>query len=90
MPLLSGRSPARATALWAFLLHAAAVAWVARAWGPALRGGVLVWMDFPVSLLYGRLSEGLFLAASVVAGGALWAAVAAGLATIVGRVTRGR
>ena len=90
MPLLSGRSPARATALWAFLLHAAAVAWVAWRWGPALAGGVLVWMDFPVSLAYGRLSGGLFLAAAVVAGGALWAALAAGFATLVGRATRGR
>jgi hypothetical protein len=90
MPLLSGRSPARATALWAFVLHAAAVAWVRARWGPALAGGVLVWMDFPVSLVYGWLSGQLFLAASVVAGGALWAAVAAGLATLVGRVTRGR
>jgi hypothetical protein len=90
MPLISGRSPARATALWAFLFHALAVVWVRSSWGPGLGGGVLLWMDFPVSLAYGQLSGAAFLAAALVAGGALWALVAAGLALLVGRAVRPR
>lgn len=90
MPLLSGRTPAVATALWAFALHALAVGWVRWKWGPGLRGGVLAWMDFPVSLAYGHLSGGAFLTASILAGGALWAALAAALALLVGRLARGR
>jgi hypothetical protein len=90
VPLLSGRSPAVATALWAFALHALAVGWVRLQWGPGSRGGVLAWMDFPVSLAYGHLSGWAFLAASIVAGGALWAALAGGFALLLGRLARGR
>jgi hypothetical protein len=90
MPLVSGRTPARAAALAAFLLHGVAVVWVRLAWGPGVRGGVVAWMDFPVSLAYGGLPEPGFFAASLLAGGALWAAAAAGLARLVGRVARGR
>ena len=85
MPLLSGRSPAAAAALWAFLLHTAGALWIWWRWSTGLRGGVLFWMDFPVALAYAGLRGPAFLAASLLAGGAWWAAVAAGLARLVGR-----
>ena len=90
MPLASRRTPARAAALAAFLLHAVAVVWVRLAFAPGVRGGLVAWMDFPVSLAYGALPEAGFFVASLVAGGALWAAAAAGLAHLVGRLARGR
>jgi hypothetical protein len=90
VPLLSGRTPAVTTALWAFALHTLAVGWVRSKWGPGLSGGVLAWMDLPVSLAYGHLSGWAFLAATLVAGGALWAALAAALAVLIGRFARGR
>ena len=88
MPLLSGRTPARAAALWAFLLHTAAALWIWWRWDPALRSGVLFWMDFPLSLAYAGATGRAFLAASLLAGGALWAALGAGLARLVGRLAR--
>jgi hypothetical protein len=90
VPLLSGRTPARAAALWAFLFHSAAVVWLHFGWRRGLGGGVLLWMDFPLSLAYGHLTGGAFLAAALAAGGALWAAVAAGLALLFGRAARRR
>jgi len=85
MPLLSGRTPAREVALWAFGLHALATVWIWARWASGLRGGVLFWMDFPVSLLYAGVRGRLFLLISLVAGGAWWALVAAGLTRLVGR-----
>ena len=43
-------------ALWAFALHALAVGWLRFQWGPGSRGGVLAWMDFPVSLAFAGLT----------------------------------
>lgn len=88
MPLLSGRTPARTAALWAFGLHALGVLWVWWSWGPGFRGGVLFWMDFPVSLLHTVLTGRLFLAASLLLGGAWWALLAGGLTTLIGRAAR--
>jgi hypothetical protein len=85
VPLLSGRTPARAAAFWAFLFHAAAALWIAWRWTIGVAGGVLFWMDFPVSLAYAGARGGWLVAASVVAGGAWWALVAAGLTRLVGR-----
>jgi len=90
MPLVSGRTPAREAALWAFGLHALCAVWVWLRWGSGVRGGLLFWMDFPLSLLFAGLQGKLFLVASVVLGGAWWAFVAAGLTLAVGRVARGR
>lgn len=90
MPLVSGRTPAREAALWAFGLHALASSWVWLRWGSGVRGGLLFWMDFPLSLAFAGLQGKPFLAASVVLGGAWWALVAAGLTLAVGRVARGR
>lgn len=90
MPLVSGRSPAREVALWAFGLHALAASWVWWRWGGGVRGGLLFWMDLPLSLAYGGLSGRLFLAVSVAVGGLWWALLAAGFTHLVGRSARDR
>jgi hypothetical protein len=82
-------APARAAALAAFLLHALAALWVWGRWGAGARGGLLFWMDFPMALLWAGAPGRSFLAASIVVGGAWWAAVAALLALAVGRLARG-
>jgi hypothetical protein len=84
VPLLSGRTPARAAALAAFLLHALAALWVWWRWSAAARGGLLFWMDFPLSLVYAGAHGMMLLAASLVVGSAWWALVAAALARLVG------
>jgi hypothetical protein len=73
-----------------FLLHAAAAAWVFRHWGPGLRGGVLAWMDFPVSLAYLSLHGAPLLAASLILGGAWWAVLAALLSRGLGALVAPR
>ena len=85
MPLVSGRTPAREVALWAVGLHTLAALWVWWRWGGGVRGGVLFWMDLPVSLLYAGLSGRAFLVICLVAGGIWWAALAAGFTLLVGR-----
>lgn len=90
MPLVSGRSPAREAALWAFGLHTAAVLWVWGRYGTGARGSVLFWMDLPVSLAYAGLAGRPFAAASVLAGGLWWALLAAGLTRLVGSSARPR
>ena len=90
MPLVSGRTPAREAALWAFGLHALCALWIWLRWGSGVRGGLLFWMDFPVSLAFAGWTGSPFLLASVVAGGAWWALVAGGLTHLVGRIARGR
>ena len=90
MPLVSGRSPAREVALWAFGLHSLAVAWVWWRWQTAERGSVLFWMDLPVSVAYAGLAGKTFAAVSFLAGGLWWAALAAGLTLLVGSSVRAR
>ena len=90
MPLLSGRTPARAAALWAFLFHTGAVLWLWARSGAGVRSGLLFWMDLPLSFAWAGAGGRSFLAASLLLGGAWWALLAAGLAAAVGRVTRGR
>ena len=90
MPLVSGRSPAREVALWALGLHTLAVAWVWWRWGSGARGGVLFWMDLPLSLAYAGLAGKLFALVSLLAGGLWWAALAAGLTLLVGQSVRDR
>lgn len=89
MPLLSGRTPARAVALWAFVFHALAALWIWWRWGAGVRGGVLFWMDFPLSLAYAGAAGRALLASSLILGGALWAAIGGALAWLVGRLARG-
>jgi len=90
MPLLSGRTPARSAAFWAFLLHSAAALWLWFSWGRGSRGGGLFWMDLPLSLAWAGAQGGAFLAASLVAGGLWWALLAAALTAAIGRIVRGR
>ena len=90
MPLLSGRTPAKAAALWAFLFHTGAALWLWVRWGEGVRGGLLFWMDLPLSFAWAGAAGRSFLAASLLLGGAWWALLAAGLALAVGRISRGR
>jgi hypothetical protein len=90
VPLLSGRTPARAVALWAFLFHSVAVGWLWWRFGESVRGGVAFWMDLPLSLLWAGAEGGALLAASLLVGGLWWAALAAAFAYAVGRIVRGR
>lgn len=73
-----------------FLLHAVAVAFAWSGWGSAGRGVVLVWVDFPLSLLWLGVSGGRMLALSLLAGGAWWALLTAVLASWIGRLTAKR
>ena len=73
-----------------FLLHAVAAGWVFNHWGPGLRGGVLAWMDFPVSLLYLGLTGTALLVSSLVVGGAWWALLGALLSRALGAVVAPR
>ena len=90
MPLVSGRTPARAAALWVFLFHTAAALWLWRSRGQGVKSGLLFWMDFPLSLAWAGASGGRFLAACLVAGGAWWALLAGGLTALVGGIARPR
>jgi hypothetical protein len=76
----------RAGALAGFLLHALAVGWAWRSWELGLRSGVIVWMDFPLSLLYLGAPGRQLLVWSVVVGGLWWAAIGALLTHWIGRV----
>ncbi len=73
-----------------FLLHSLAAAWVFQHWGPGLRGGVLAWMDFPVSLVYWSLHGTALLLASLLLGGAWWSLLAALLSRGLGAVVAPR
>jgi hypothetical protein len=90
MPLLSGRTPARAAALWAFLFHAGAALWLWARWGEGVRSGLLFWLDLPLSFAWAGLGGRLFLFASLLFGGLWWALVAAALVWLVGRAARRR
>ena len=82
------RSAVRAAAILALLAHSVAVLWIWRDWESGLRGGWLVWMDFPVSLAYLEARGRMLLALSLVLGGAWWAVIGGGLSWLVGRITR--
>lgn len=69
------------------VLHTAAVTVVWQTWELGLRSGILVWMDFPISLLYLGFAGNHLLAWSVVLGGAWWAVLGALVARGVGRIT---
>lgn len=74
----------------ALLLHTLAVLWIWRTWGLGLRGGWLVWMDLPVSLLYLGARGGALLAFSLLLGGLQWAVVGALLSKLIAVVSSGR
>jgi len=80
--------PVRNAALAGFLCHALAALWIWKSYPTGTRGLVLFWSDFPASLAYAGLAGRPFLAASLLAGGALWALWAALFAALVGRLAR--
>lgn len=82
--------PVRASATAGLALHTVAVAWAWWRWGLAIRSVLLLWMDFPLSLLYAGVTGRAVLLSSLVLGGALWAGVGALLAALVGRAARER
>jgi hypothetical protein len=87
---MSVRLATRRGVVAGFLLHALAAAWVFAHWGPGLRGGVLAWMDFPVSLGYLGLSGTPLLVASLLVGGAWWGLLGAVLSRALGAVVAPR
>lgn len=73
----------------AALLHTVAALWIWARWGEGLRGGALVWLDLPASLLFLQLQNRALLAASLLGGGLQWAGFGAFAAWLVGRLARG-
>jgi len=72
-----------------FLLHAGAILWIWSTWEAGLRGGWVVWIDFPVSLLFFEARSGLLLILSLVVGGAWWAGIGGVLSWLIGRMVKG-
>jgi hypothetical protein len=66
-------------------LHTLTVVWVWHSWGYFGRANLLVWMDFPVSLLFLDWESRRMLTASLLLGGLQWALIGLGLAALVGR-----
>jgi hypothetical protein len=82
------RGPILIASACSFVLHGLAVLWLWHSWRGFGRGGVLAWIDFPTSLAFLRLRGGARLAWSVLAGGAQWALLGAGLSLLVGSSAR--
>lgn len=85
-----GRRAVFWTAVCALLFHTLAVLWIWKSWGLGLRGGWLVWMDLPVSLLYLGARDGWLLALSLVLGGLQWALAGALLSKLIASLARNR
>jgi hypothetical protein len=87
-------TPSRRAALVAmavgFVLHTATALWTWQTWGLIGRADLVVWMDFPVSLLYLHLDGAALLGWSLAAGGLQWAVLAAGLTLLLGHSARRR
>jgi hypothetical protein len=73
-----------------FLVHALAVTVVWRGWATGARGIWLVWMDFPLSLLWLGARGKALLSLSYLLGGLWWGALTTLLAFWVGRLTANR
>lgn len=84
-----GLPAVRIAMVLAFLLHAGAVLWTWGTWESGLRGSWLVWIDFPVSLLYLEARSGLLLLLSLILGGAWWGGIGGALSWLIGRVVKG-
>lgn len=93
VPPATRRRPIRrrillACALIAAALHTLAALWLWRGTDPGLRGGALVWIDLPVSLLYLHQVGSRLLRWSLLAGGLWWALIGTVAAWLVGRVAK--
>lgn len=82
------RRSARIEMTLAVVFHTLCVLWIWRSWGAGLRGGWLLWIDLPISLLYGTMPGSWLLAASLVLGGLQWALIGWLLWRLVGTLTR--
>lgn len=80
--------PVRSAAVAGLLFHTLAALWIWWSYPTGTRGLVLFWSDFPASLLFAGLAGRPYLAASLFAGGALWALGAGLLAALVGKLAR--
>ena len=83
-----GRAAKAATAVVAAALHTGTVLWVWESWGYFGRANLVVWMDFPSSLIFLDWSDRRFLTASLLLGGLQWALIGMLLAALVGRTLR--
>ena len=77
-----------AAAVTAVVLHSLTVFWVWRSWGYLGRANLLVWMDFPVSLVFLDWESRRMLTASLLLGGLQWAVIGYLAAALVGRSLR--
>lgn len=77
------------TATVAFVAHTVAVLWVWWRWEVGIGASWVVWIDFPASLVYLDRTGASFLAWSLLAGGAWWAALGAMLSHLMGRLVGG-
>jgi hypothetical protein len=84
-----GRRAVLRAVIAVLLLHTAFAVWVWYSWGQFGRDTILVWMDFPASLIYLDRADATFLAGSLLLGGLQWGLLAALLTWIVGRSARG-
>ncbi|HEX5761314.1 MAG TPA: hypothetical protein VF121_19175 [Thermoanaerobaculia bacterium] len=84
----AGKGTATAAAFAAVLLHTLTALWVWRSWGAFGRANVLVWADFPVSLVFLGFSDERFLTASLLLGGLQWGIIGMLLAWLVRRSAR--
>lgn len=72
-----------------FVLHTLAL-YSGLGWGAGSRGLVLVWMDFPLSLLWLQADSDRMFWLSLVFGGLWWGVLTALLSRAIGRLTAGR
>ncbi len=73
-----------------FLFHTVALGLVWMRWGAGSRGLVLVWMDFPLSLLWLSAQGTRLLLFSLLAGGLWWALLTGLLSSWVGQLSARR
>jgi len=86
---ISGRALAGFSFLAGFIFHGVAALGIWRGWSPGTRSAWLVYMDFPLSLLWADLPGSRVLLVSLLAGGLWWGLITVLLAGGVGRLTAG-
>ena len=84
MKMKPSRRAVLAAVIFVVILHTLTALSVWQSWDYFGRAGLLIWMDFPVSLAFLDLDGKALLTWSLVAGGLQWAAIAALLTIWVG------
>jgi len=74
--------------LGVFFLHTLTVLWVWRSWGGFGRSTVMIWMDFPASLVFLQLTGRELLLGSFLLGGLQWGLIGLALTYFLGRAAR--